>query len=72
MRQSLEILQAPLQELQQLIAHELELNPTIEIVEPEHELVEIESESAQELDDVSEREFDEEYEMLARLDEDSR
>lgn len=72
MRQSLEILQAPLQELQQLIAHELELNPTIEIVEPDHERVEIESESAQEFDDVSEREFDEEYEMLARLDEDSR
>lgn len=72
MRQSLEILQAPLQELQQLIAQELELNPTIEIVEPDHERVEVESESSHELDDVSEREFDEEYEMLARLDEDSR
>lgn len=72
MRQSLEILQAPLQELQQLIAHELELNPTIEIIEPEHERVEVESDSSHELDDVSEREFDEEYEMLARLDEDSR
>jgi len=72
MRQSLEILQAPLQELQQLIAHELELNPTIEIEEPEHERVEIESESNQEFDDVSEREFDEEYEILARMDEDSR
>lgn len=72
MRQSLEILQAPLQELQQLIAHELELNPTIEMIEPDHERVEVESEHSQELDDVSEREFDEEYEMLARLDEDSR
>lgn len=72
MRQSLEILQAPLQELQQLIAHELELNPTLEILEPEHERVEVESESSHELDDVSEKEFDEEYEMLARLDEDSR
>ncbi|WFB37244.1 RNA polymerase factor sigma-54 [Kiritimatiellota bacterium B12222] len=72
MRQSLEILQAPLQDLQQLIARELELNPTLEILEPDHERVEIESESSQELDDVSEREFDEEYEVLARLDDASR
>jgi RNA polymerase sigma-54 factor len=72
LRQSLEILQAPLQDLQALIAKELELNPTLDIVEPEHEHVEIESETSHELDDVSEREFDEEYEMLARLDDDSR
>ena len=72
LRQSLEILQAPLQDLQALIAKELELNPTLDVVEPEHEHVEIESETSHELDDVSEKEFDEEYEMLARLDEDSR
>ena len=72
LRQSLEILQAPLQNLQALIAKELELNPTLDVVEPEHEHVEIESETSHELDDVSEKEFDEEYEMLARLDEDSR
>jgi len=72
LRQSLEILQAPLQDLQALIAKELELNPTLDLVEPEHEHVEVESDSSHELDDVSEREFDEEYEMLARLDEDSR
>lgn len=72
LRQSLEILQAPLQDLQALIAKELELNPTLDLVEPEHEHVEVESETSHELDDVSEREFDEEYEMLARLDEDSR
>lgn len=72
MRQSLEILQAPLQELQQLIAQELELNPTIELLEPEHERIEVESEVAHEMDDVSEKEFDEEYELLAQLDADSR
>jgi len=72
LRQSLEILQAPLQDLQALIAKELELNPTLDLVEPDHEHVEVESETSHELDDVSEREFDEEYEMLARLDEDGR
>ncbi len=72
MRQSLEILQAPMQELQALIARELELNPTIELREPEHEQVEIEPDSSQEFGDVNEREFEEEYEMLARLDDDSR
>jgi RNA polymerase sigma-54 factor len=72
LRQSLEILQAPLQDLQALIAKELELNPTLDLVEPDHEHVEVESETSHELDDVSEREFDEEYEMLARMDEDSR
>lgn len=72
LRQSLEILQAPLQDLQALIAKELELNPTLDLVEPEHEHVEVESEKSHELDDVTEREFDEEYEMLARMDEDSR
>lgn len=72
LRQSLEILQAPMQELQILIRRELELNPTLEVVEPEMERVEVESDRSKELDDVSEREFDEEYEVLARLDEDSR
>jgi RNA polymerase sigma-54 factor len=72
MRQSLEILQAPMQELQALIARELELNPTLEISDPDHEQVEIEPDSSQEFGDVSEREFEEEYEMLARLDDDSR
>ncbi len=72
MRQSLEILLAPLQDLQALVSKEMELNPTLEVVEPAQERVEIESETSQELEDVSEREFEEEYEVLARLDEDNR
>lgn len=72
LRQSLEILLAPVQDLQTLIAREVELNPTLDVVEPERERVEVEPERSEEFDDVSEREFDEEYEMLARLDEDNR
>jgi len=72
MRQSLEILLAPLQDLQTLVAREMELNPTLEVVEPAQERIEIESETSRELEDVSEKEFEEEYEVLARLDEDNR
>jgi RNA polymerase sigma-54 factor len=72
LRQGLEILLAPMQDLQALITREIELNPTLDVIEPEMERVEIEPESTQEFDDVSEREFDEEYEMLARLDDDNR
>jgi len=72
MRQSLEILQAPLQDLHLLIARELEINPALDLLDPPHEKLEIESERSGELDDVSEQEFDEDYEVLARLDEDSR
>ena len=34
LRQSLEILQAPMLELQALVTRELELNPTLELLEP--------------------------------------
>jgi RNA polymerase sigma-54 factor len=72
LRQSLEILLAPLQDLQALISREMELNPTLEVLEREQERVEVESERSNELDDVSEKEFEEEYEVLARLDDDNR
>ena len=72
LRQSLEILLAPVQDLQTLIAREVELNPTLDVVEPEKERVEVEAERSEEFDDVNDREFEEEYEMLARLDEDNR
>jgi RNA polymerase sigma-54 factor len=63
---------APLQDLQALIAQEVELNPTLEVVEPVREQVEIESDRSSDLDDVDEKSFEEEYELLARLDEDNR
>ena len=72
LRQSLEMLQVPVMELRTLIAQELQLNPTLEELTPDMEQIEIEPERDSTLDDVSEREFDEEFEVLARLDEDLR
>ncbi len=72
LRQSLEVLQAPLLELEALIARELELNPTVELIEPVHERLEVEAETQRDYEDVSDREFEEEFQMLARLDEDNR
>lgn len=72
LRQSLEILQAPMLELQALVTRELELNPTLELLEPSQERIEIEPESTRDFEDVSDREFEEEFEQLARLDDDNR
>ncbi len=72
LRQSLEVLQAPLLELQALITRELELNPTLEVLDPDHERLEVESESHSDFEDVSDKEFEEEFELLARLDDDAR
>ncbi len=72
LRQSLEILQAPMQELHALITKELEVNPTLDLVEPEMERVEVEPDRDENFEDVTDREFEEEFEQLARLDDDSR
>lgn len=72
LRQSLEILQAPMQELHALITKELEVNPTLDLVEPEMERVEIEPDRDESFEDVTDREFEEEFQQLARLDDDSR
>ena len=72
LRQSLEILQAPMQELHTLISKELEINPTLDMLDPEMERVEVEPDRDESFEDVTDREFEEEFEMLARLDDDSR
>lgn len=72
LRQSLEILQAPIQELQTLILRELEVNPTLDLIEPLREHVEIEPGRDESYEDVSDREFEEEFQLLAQLDDANR
>lgn len=72
LRQSLEILQAPILDLRALISKELETNPTLDLIEPDHERLEVEPEREESFEDVSDREFEEEFELLARLDDESR
>lgn len=72
LRQSLEILQAPVQELQALITRELETNPTLDLLEPVREQVEIEPGRDESYEDVSDREFEEEFQLLAQLDDANR
>ncbi len=67
LRQSLEMLQVPILELRAMIQKELEMNPTIEELAPEGPQLEIET-SPGEPDDKSEMRFDEEFEVLAKLD----
>jgi len=71
LRQSLELLQVPILELRTLIQEELQQNPTLEEETPDTDRIEVEpsdkkTEEAQELD------FKEEYEVLARLDDEWR
>lgn len=72
LRQSLEILQAPIQELQALITRELETNPTLDLVEPVRESVEVEAGRDERFEEVTDREFEEEFQLLAQLDDASR
>lgn len=67
LRQSLEMLQVPILELRAMIQKELEMNPTIEELAPEGPQLEVET-SPGEPDDKSEMRFDEEFEVLAKLD----
>ncbi len=64
LQQSLQILQAPTLELRAIVQQELEVNPVLEDLPPEHEPAENE---APEGDD-----FDKEFEQLARLDDEWR
>jgi len=72
LRQSLEMLQVPILELRAMVQQEIEQNPTIEeapnAVNPS---VEIEPQR-EGIDDKKELEFDKEFEMLSRLDEEWR
>ncbi|MCK5850082.1 MAG: RNA polymerase factor sigma-54 [Kiritimatiellae bacterium] len=71
LRQSLEMLQLPIMELSTMIQQELEQNPTIEEVAKEKESVEIEpGDGSQE--DKEELDFEKEFEVLAKLDDEWR
>jgi len=74
MRQSLKMLQVPVLELQALVAQELEQNPTLDETPLEMEQVEIEAEGDQTTvnDDGEEVDIMEDYEKLAKLDDDWR
>lgn len=67
MRQSLEILQAPLLELRTLIQQEVEQNPTVEEQAVDNVQLELEQGSS-EVEEAREIDFDEEFAVLARLD----
>ncbi|NKB25466.1 MAG: RNA polymerase factor sigma-54 [Kiritimatiellae bacterium] len=73
LRQSLEMLQAPLLELRSMIQQELETNPTLEEKLVENDPVEVEPENQEEKEEhVEELEFKETFEVLAHLDEEWR
>lgn len=71
LRQSLEMLQVPILELRTLIQRELEQNPTLEEVPPEAERLEVSDEMSAP-DDGKELDFDREFEVLSKLDEEWR
>ncbi len=72
LRQSLELLQVPILELRSLVQEELEQNPTIEDIPVENEQVEIEPGTTEKDEADKELDFKEEFEVLARLDEEWR
>lgn len=73
LRQSLEMLQLPILELRTMIQQEIEQNPTIEEVLTDSPTVEIEPGSTDKEDsDTSEMDFDKEFEVLAKLDDEWR
>lgn len=71
LRQSLEMLQLPVMELRSMIQQELEKNPTIEEVPVETKALEIEP-AASGTGNNEELQFEKEFEMLAKLDDEWR
>jgi len=74
LRQSLEMLQLPILELRTLIQQEIEQNPTIEEAPTEKETIEIEPGTGEvnEKEAAEEMDFDKEFEVLAKLDDEWR
>ncbi|MFH1477029.1 MAG: RNA polymerase factor sigma-54 [Verrucomicrobiota bacterium] len=68
LRQSLELLQAPMLELRALVQQELQRNPTLEEKPPKTISLEVEP-GASEVDDAKELAFKDEFEILSRIDE---
>lgn len=71
LRQSLEFLQVPALELRTLVQQELEQNPTLEELPPDSDRIELEPPLLEPKDEAA-KDFGEEYEMLAQLDDDWR
>jgi len=67
LRQSLEMLQVPILDLRAMIQKEIEQNPTLEILAPDGPTLEVEKNPGEKSDN-SEMEFDKEFEVLAKLD----
>ncbi len=67
LRQSLELLQLPALELRAMIQKELQQNPTLEEKAPDAPTIEIEP-GAGAVDDAKEMDFKEEFDILARMD----
>jgi len=68
LRQSLELLQAPMLELRALVQQELQRNPTLEEKPPKTLSIEIEP-GGSAVDDAKELAFKDEFEILSRIDE---
>ncbi len=71
LRQSLEMLQAPILELRALIQNEIQQNPTLEEVAPDTTPVDIEP-GGGEVDIAKELNFEKEFEVLSRIDDEWR
>lgn len=71
LRQSLEMLQVPILELRTMIQQEIEQNPTLEEISTNSTSIEIEPESGS-TDDVKDLDFDKEFEVLTKLDDEWR
>ncbi|MCA1809871.1 MAG: RNA polymerase factor sigma-54 [Kiritimatiellia bacterium] len=67
LRQSLEMLQLPLMELRTMVQNELQLNPTLEEKPPETAPLELDPSDGG-VDDAKELNFNEEFEILSRMD----
>lgn len=72
LRQSLEMLQAPVLELRTMIRAELDKNPTLEEVSPETTQIEVEPNAGPPVEDQKSLDFRKEFEILARLDDEWR
>ncbi len=70
LRQSLEFLQVPLLELRSLVQQELEQNPTLEERLADSDRIEVETPALEPKDEESVKDFGEEYELLAQIDDD--
>jgi RNA polymerase sigma-54 factor len=72
LRQSLEMLQAPVMELRAMIRAELDQNPTLEEVPSDTAQVEVEPTVSKDTEDQKSLDFRKEFEILARLDDEWR